>query len=156
MNLTQSADEARAPDRDAKPFDFTKPTPLPIEWQNRLNTWWRVAVGLANKAWAKQLSAPLEASVQSLDLCFAKQALAGLTDDKLVYRIKLGDRLIATLILPRVLMLDLVGLMLGETAAATDRELTLIEENSATISSCTIGWLSFANPGPALPASPGC
>ena len=110
-------------------YDFEKPTPLPVDWHNRLTNWCRVALALANKSWAKQLPAPLEGSLQALDLCYARQALARLGDDSLAYRIKLGDRLVSVLILPRITMLNLVGIMLGDQSiAAGDREMTLIEE----------------------------
>jgi flagellar motor switch protein FliM len=110
------------------PHDFTKPTRLGVDWHNRLSSWFRVALGLANKAWAKQLPAPLEVSLRGLETTYARPALSKVTDDTLAYRIKLGDRVMSFVTMPRCLMLNLVGLMLGDNTPATDRELTLIED----------------------------
>jgi flagellar motor switch protein FliM len=58
--------------------------------------------------------------------------LAQLPDPCLVYRVMVGgSRFPTMLILPRNLMLNIVGAMLGDDTAATDRELTLVEENLA-------------------------
>jgi flagellar motor switch protein FliM len=124
------------------PHDFTKPTRLSVDWHNRLTSWWRVALSLANKAWTKQLPAPLETALLGFDLCYAKPTLSGTTDDTLVYRIKLGDRLVSLLTMPRTLMLNLVGLMLGDNSPASDRELTLIEDKLADYFLVN-HWLNF-------------
>lgn len=133
------------------PHDFTKPTRLSVDWHNRLTSWWRVALALANKAWTKQLPAPLEATLQGLDVTYARPVLAKATDDTLAYRIKLGDRAISFVTMPRRLMLNLVGLMLGDSSAAGDRELTLIEEKLGDYFLLN-HWLNFFRdswPGPA-------
>jgi len=111
--------------------DFTKPTRLPTDWQNRLTSWFRSAVALANKSWAKELPVPLEVSVLALDVCFAHQALSRLTEAFLAYRVKVaGERVPTLFTLPRPLLLNLVGALVGEkTADAADRELTPVEEN---------------------------
>src|SRR5207248_3298511 len=108
--------------------DFAKPTRLSAAWHHRLNAWWKVALTVGNKTLAKQLPFPLETALVELDVCYARQALTGITENTLVYKIMLGDRLLTLLVMPRTLMLNLVGLLLGDNAAADDREMTLIEE----------------------------
>jgi flagellar motor switch protein FliM len=111
--------------------DFTRPVPLTAAWEERLNGWTRAATVLANKTWAKQLPIPLQISVAPLNLWYAEQAVGRLPEPCLAYRVKVAESHVPTLLaLPPRLMLNLVGVLLGEDAPAdSDRDLTLIEEN---------------------------
>lgn len=113
---------------NVQPHDFRRPTPLAMEWRDRLTSWWQASATQATKEWAKQLPSPVDLTIDPIDLCFAGPILTRQPEDSLVYRIKLGDRLTSLLILKRTLMLNLAGTLLGDNGAATDRELTLIEE----------------------------
>ena len=148
---------------DATLHDFTKPTRLSVECHGRLTNWCRVALTLANKAWTKQLPAPIEASAQGLDVSYVRQELARLSDDTLAFRIKIGERLLSLLVMPRTLMLSLVNSLLGDSAAVLkDRELSLIEEKLADYFLIN-HWLTFfreswpgpLTPGPTAPAGRG-
>jgi flagellar motor switch protein FliM len=111
------------------PHDFTRPTRLSQDWQHRLLTWCKQAVAQANKASVKNLTTPIEATIEKIDLYYASTVLTRVPEEMLVYRVKFGEQATSLLILPRLLMLSLVGILLGDSAAATeDRELTLIEE----------------------------
>jgi flagellar motor switch protein FliM len=125
------------------PHDFTKPTRLTADWRQRLSAWCKVAASLTNKASARNLTTPVEATIENLDVCYAKKVLSRVPDEMLAYRVKIGDRVQSVLVMPRLLMLNLVGLLLGETtAAASDRDLTLIEERLADFYLLN-HWLSF-------------
>ena len=119
---------------DAQLHDFTKPTRLPTDWQYRLSAWCKVALGLASKAWAKELPVPLEASVERLDVDYAQVALSRLAEGSLGYRVKIGgDKLATLLVMPRTLVVSIVGALLGDaqTSETAARELTPVEENLA-------------------------
>jgi flagellar motor switch protein FliM len=125
------------------PHDFTKPTRMSAEWHQRLSAWCKVAVAQANKSSIKNLTTPVEASIEKIDVCYARTVLARVPDEMLAYRIKIGERVASVMVLPRLLMLNLVGVLLGDTAAATgDRELTLIEEKLGDFFLLN-HWLSF-------------
>jgi flagellar motor switch protein FliM len=129
---------------NAKPHDFTKPAPLPVAGRERLVNWTRAALAQQNKAWAKQLPVRLEAELVHWDGLYAQQALAGLPEPCLAYRVTVADGKVSTLlILPRSLMLNLVAALLGDdaTAEAGERELTLVEEGLADYF-LTEYWLS--------------
>jgi len=112
------------------PHDFTKPTRLPTDWHQRLTAWFKTALALASKTWAKELPVALETSFKDVDLCFAHQALARLSDGFLAYRVKLAqDRVPTFFTMPKALLLNLVGALLGEKATDTaERELTPVEK----------------------------
>ena len=140
------------------PHDFTKPPRLPAAWHDRLTKWGRVALGLASKAWAKQLPIPLDARLGTLEVAYAAQALAQLPDPALAYRVMVTQSKVPTLlVMPRNLMLKLVGALVGEAGtttdkadpAASDRELTLIEENLADyfLADCWLAFFRAAWPG---------
>jgi flagellar motor switch protein FliM len=115
-----------------KPHDFTKPARLSAVWHERLLSWSRAALVLANKTWAKQLPLRLEAEVSDWEGLYGQQALSQLPEPFLAYRVMVGESRFPTLlVMPRKLMLNLVGAMLGdeENATSIDRELTLVEEN---------------------------
>src|SRR2546430_1497218 len=116
----------------AMTYDFTKPVRLTAEWQQRLTGWFQSACTLANRAWAKQLPAGLELSLGPLDACYAQQSLSRLPATVIGYRVVIGSGQLPTLlVLPRVLLLQLVALILGDAAAPEDREPTLVEDNLA-------------------------
>jgi len=114
-------------------YDFTKPSCLPPETQQRLTNWVRATVPLINKGWSKQLPVALEASFVVQDLCYAQETLRTLPEGTIAYCVHgAGDRLASMLVLPRILLLRLVGTMLADKSAELqDRELTLIDENLA-------------------------
>jgi flagellar motor switch protein FliM len=115
----------------AIPYDFTKPVRLPPDWQQRLTGWYQGASVLANRAWAKQLPTPLEVSCGTVDPAYVQEGLAGLPAGVVGYRVQIaGGRLPSLLVFPRILLLQVIGLLLGDSVTAiTDRELTLVEEN---------------------------
>jgi flagellar motor switch protein FliM len=125
------------------PYDFRKPVRLSTEWQHQLAGWYTSAAALATRAWAKEL-ASLKVSVGPLDMVYAQDGLAGLAATALGYRVLIADgRLPSFLALPRLLILQLIGVMLGDNpAAAADRELTLVEENLADYFLVHL-WLPF-------------
>jgi flagellar motor switch protein FliM len=125
------------------PHDFTKPTRLSADWRQRLSAWCKIAVSLANKASIRNLATPVEGLIQNLDVGYAKKVLGRVPDEMLAYRVRIGDRVQSILLLPRHLMLNLVGILLGETTAvASDRDLTLIEEKLADFYLLN-HWLTF-------------
>ena len=75
-----------------KPHDFTKPAPLSAAGRDRLANWTRVALGLANKTWAKQMPVKLEAALGEWDGLYAEQALSAMPDPGLAYRVLVGRR----------------------------------------------------------------
>ena len=82
--------------------DFTKPVRLPAEQQNRLIAWCRAALAQANRAWAKQLPTPIEASLGELDMERTKDALTRLPDGMVGYRVTSADGKVPMyLVLPR-------------------------------------------------------
>jgi flagellar motor switch protein FliM len=113
--------------------DFTKPARLTAAWQEKLASWFRLAFERANKAWAKQLPFPVEASLLGVEVRYAKEGLATLPEGTVGYRILLADRRVSTFLsLPRSTLLKLIGAMLGDNESAdTNRDMTLIEENLA-------------------------
>jgi flagellar motor switch protein FliM len=126
----------------AVPYDFRKPVRLPPEWQQRLSAWYQSAVTLANRAWPKQLG-PVEVALGAAQTTFAQASLASLPAAAVGYRVLIADgRLPTFLVMPRLLYLQLIGVMLGDSAASSDRELTLVEENLAEYF-LTNFWLPF-------------
>jgi flagellar motor switch protein FliM len=124
-------------------YDFRKPVRLPASWQQRLAGWFGSAATLANRAWSKQLPVPLQLSVGALDSTYAKEGLAALAATDLGYRVMVaGDKLPTFLVWPRLLVLQVLGVLLGDTAAVTDHELTLVEDNLADYFLVNL-WLPF-------------
>jgi flagellar motor switch protein FliM len=135
-------------------YDFKKPRRLPTEWLHRLTRWHQAACALANCAWAKQLPAGITVSIGALDTVYAQKGLSSLPTNVIGYRVLIaGGKLPSLLVLPRLLILQLVGILLGDAGTATeDRELTLVEENLADYFLVQL-WLPFFReswPGPAL------
>jgi flagellar motor switch protein FliM len=125
------------------PYDFRKPVRLPVEWQHQLAGWYTSAAALATRAWVKEL-ASLKVSVGAIDAAYAQDGLAALPACTLGYRVLIADgRLPTFLVLPRLLILQLISIMLGDNpAVAADRELTLVEENLADYFLVHL-WLPF-------------
>ncbi len=116
------------------PYDFTKPIRLPADWLHRLTGWFQSASALANRNWAKQLPTPIEVAVAPLDIAYVQNALPKLPTSVIGYRVQIaGGQLPTLLVLPRVLLLQIIGLMLGDggTTEPEERELGLVEENLA-------------------------
>jgi flagellar motor switch protein FliM len=136
--------------------DFTKPTRLPTDWRHRLTAWCKVALGLASKAWAKELPLPLEAGVDRLDVDYANAALGQLPEGHVGYRVQIaGDRLASMLVLPRTLVVHLVRALLGDKDVNIDpaRDLSPIDENLANYFFVE-HWLKyFREAWPALPVT---
>jgi flagellar motor switch protein FliM len=118
---------------DATRYDFTKPSCLPAETQQRVTHWLNAAVPFINKHWMKQLPVTLEASFVSQEYCYAGDVLKNLPDGMIGYGVMgAGERLASLLVLPRMLLLRLVGAMLADKSAEMpDRELTPIDESLA-------------------------
>ena len=136
------------------PYDFKKPVRLPVEWLHRLSGWHQTACTLANRAWAKQLLTPITVSLGPLDTIYAQEGLSKLPTTVVGYRVMIaGGKLPTFLVLPRLLALQLVGMLLGDDSAVTDdRELTLVEDNLADYFLVHL-WLPFFReswPGPSL------
>jgi flagellar motor switch protein FliM len=114
-------------------YDFTKPSSLFADTQQRFTSWLRATLPLINKSWSKQLPIALEASFVEQELCYARDALRNLPEGTVGYCVQgAGERLPSMVVLPRILLLRLVGAMLADkTAELQDCELTLIEENLA-------------------------
>ena len=106
---------------NATSYDFTKPRRLPAEWLHRLTRWHQTACALANRAWAKQLPAGITVSIGALDTAYAQKGLASLPTNVIGYRVLIaGGKLPSLLVLPRLLILQLVGILLGDAGAATE------------------------------------
>ncbi len=129
---------------NAVPYDFSKPRRLPADWLHRLARWHQAACALANRAWAKQLPAPTNVSIGALDTVYAQKGLSSLTANMIGYRVLIaGGKLPSLLIVPRLLILQLVAMLLGDAGAASeDRELTLVEDNLADYFLAQL-WLPF-------------
>jgi flagellar motor switch protein FliM len=110
------------------PFDFRKPVRLPAEWHKVLMGWFQTTSALAVRGWVKQLPVELKVAANSLEDGYAREFLADLPAETIGQRIMIGDRVPTMLALPRALVLNLVGVMLGESNAQGDRELTVVEE----------------------------
>ena len=127
------------------PYDFTKPIRLPADWLHRLTGWFESACTLANRNWAKQLPTPLELAVAPLDTSYVQNVLPNLPASVIGYRVQIaGGQLPTLLTLPRVLLLQVIGIMLGEDGKTVpeDRELSLVEENLADYFLVNL-WLPF-------------
>ena len=129
---------------NVSPYDFTKPIRLPADWINRLSGWFATACTQANRSWAKQLPVPIEVSAGPLDTAYAQAGLAKLPSTVVAYRVLIaGGQLPTLLVLPRLLLLQIIGVMLGEKSAVTeDRELSVVEENLADYFLVQL-WLPF-------------
>src|ERR1700722_16760939 len=136
------------------PFDFRKPVRLPTEWHKVLMGWFQTASALAPRGWAQQLPAGLTVAIHSLEDGYAREMLAGLPADFIGQRIMIGEgRVPPMLALPRALILNLGGVMLGENNGQEDRELTVVEEDLADYFLVTY-WLPYFRdswPGPTPP-----
>jgi flagellar motor switch protein FliM len=114
-------------------YDFTKPGRFAGEWQHRLGAWFRLAFAAANKRWAKELPVAIDGAVTAVDVGYAGKCLAALPEGTVGFRVQAASGRVPTfLTLPRLSLLRVISVMLGDTASASaDRELTLIEENLA-------------------------
>ncbi len=113
-------------------YDFRKPARLPPEWHKLLHGWFHTAAALASRGWGKNLSVPLENAGVLMEDFYAQAALAALPGDSIGQHITLGPGRVPTLlVLRRSVLLNLVGVMLGEEQAQEDRELTVVEEQLA-------------------------
>jgi len=115
-------------------YNFAKPPRLVGDWNQRLTGWFSAALHLAAKGWPRDLPFALEAHTLELDTFRCADALARLPDGQAGYRIVIaGNRLPTLLVLPRPLLLALVGGLLGETGEQLpeDRELTPVEQSLA-------------------------
>ncbi len=126
-------------------YNFAKPAQLSGEGNQRLLGWFRTAFALAGKAWAKEFPYALQAGERDLDTRRCGDVLARLGDGTVGFRIVIaGNRLPTLLLLPRPLLLALVGGLLGESAEQlpADRELTAVEQSLAEYFLQTL-WLPF-------------
>lgn len=113
--------------------DFAK-SRLPAEWGPRLETWFRSALTLADRACARELAFAFDSELQDLNVVRPAELVASRPEGSVAYRMHLGAERFPTLLLvPRPLLLLLVSGLLGEVpnGMPADRDLTLIEQNLA-------------------------
>ena len=128
---------------NAVPYDFRKPRRLPADWLHRLARWHQAACA-SPTAPGPSNCRRRPRSPSALDTVYAQQALSSLTANLIGYRVQIaGGKLPSLLIVPRLLILQLVAMLLGDSTAATeDRELTVVEENLADYFLVQL-WLPF-------------
>ena len=138
-----------------EPYDFRKPVRLAPEWQKLLLTWFQTSAALAARAWSKQIPVALELTMGPLEDVHAHTALAELPADAIGQRIAMATGTVPTMfVVPRPLLLNVIGAMLGESHAHEDRDLTTVEEELADYFIVN-HWLPFfveSWPGPPVPA----
>jgi flagellar motor switch protein FliM len=136
------------------PYDFRKPARLPPEWHKLLQGWFQTSTTLASRGWAKQFPEPVDVGAGILEDCYAQATLAELPTASIGQRIMIGQGRVPTmLVLPRTLLLNLIGIMLGDNRPQEDRELTVVEDQLADYF-LDNHWLPYFReswPGPSLP-----
>ncbi|MBY0228233.1 MAG: FliM/FliN family flagellar motor switch protein [Gemmataceae bacterium] len=116
-------------------FDFRNPAPLPAALGAALQGWSKQACHRLERAWADMPFAPrLESS--SPEILWAASVADSLPENSLRFRAaRAGSSDDSLLVVPRPLLVALVGGLLGEPleAAGLDRPLTLIEDDVADL-----------------------
>lgn len=113
------------------PYNFQKPGPLATAQEEQFAEWLRQAAALATRVWQRQLPINLELAYRGSDALRAAQALQGLPEGMLGWRLALHNQLSTVTLWPRSLILAVVAVLLGDDAAElpAERELTVVEES---------------------------
>ena len=113
-------------------YDFSKPSRLPNDFEQRLGAWLREGCGVIPGKWARTTGVRLEMVVRGLEIGRPGQALARLEESTVGYQVAFEPAGLLTLAtLPRSVALLLVSSALGDAGPGlgTDRELTVVEES---------------------------
>ena len=110
--------------------NFSKPSKLAGDLEQRLLAWFNVAVVMAPKKWAKDLPFPLGVTCGSLDTVRPAEVLPQLPDETVAFIVTLGPAM-TLFTFPRSLVLAVVAGLLGDATGAlpADRELTTVDED---------------------------
>lgn len=113
-----------------KPYNFQKPGPLASALEHQFASWLKTVCALATRQWRKQLPGNIEVQFARSDFERACDALAGIADGAVGFRVTLHERLPTLVVWPRPVMLGIVAALQGAagTELPADRELTLIED----------------------------
>ena len=112
-------------------YDFRHPTPLPGELLGQLDSWLAEVVRRAPKAWGKVLKSPPELQARGCKLVVAGDCAAHIPEGALAFRVALAPGgPLSLLVMPRPLMLLLLGGALGEKLEALpeNRDTTRVED----------------------------
>jgi flagellar motor switch protein FliM len=113
------------------PYDFRNPTPLPGDLSRRLDLWFGEAARRVPKSWPKVLNIGAELRPKGHELVAPDDCPAYIPEEAVCFRVALGPGGAASLlVMPRTLMLVLLGGALGEAIARlpVERVLTAVEE----------------------------
>ncbi len=134
----------------AVPYNFAK-VRLGGEWQLRLKAWFQAALGLASKAWNRDVALSLEVQFRDIETGRSRDLLPFLPADSFGFRIQIGERLFSMVVVPRPFLLGFIQGMLGDAVTETpaDRELTMVEESLAEYLFASLWLPPFAETFPA-------
>ena len=114
------------------PYDFRGPTPLPGELSRRLDRWFGEAARRVPKSWPKVVNIGAELRPKGHELVAPEDCPAYIPEEAICFRVAVGvGGAVSLLVLPRTLVLVLVGGALGEAFASlpAERALTTVEES---------------------------
>src|SRR5579862_9473546 len=111
--------------------NFSKPSKLAGDLEQRLLTWFNLANAMAPKKWIKVLPFELSMTCGPMDTLRPADALEQMADGPVVFRLTLPPGVPTLFAFPRQLALALVAGLLGDANGAlpADRELTSVEES---------------------------
>lgn len=111
-------------------YNFMKPLKLAAELEQRLIAWFKVAVVMAPKKWAKVLPFELGMTAGALETVRPAAALAELPETAVTSRIALLPGVTTLLTLPKPVVLAVVAGLLGDAKGnlPADRELTVVDQ----------------------------
>ena len=115
-----------------EPYDFRKPARLASELEQRVAAWLRAGCALVPEKWAADLPVRVELCLEGMETARPADALGALPDAAVAYRIGVAAHEMTTLfVVPRPLVLALVGGMLGDACAELppDRAVSPVEES---------------------------
>lgn len=112
-----------------KPHDFRKPAPLPAALEANLTQWFRDTCRKGASLWSKECDFGLEMKFNGVEVIRAGSAFNHLADTILQIGVSPGADDVSVLVIPRPLVLLLLGGMLHESEESlqSDREFTPIE-----------------------------
>jgi flagellar motor switch protein FliM len=115
---------------NADRYNFMKPLKLAAELEQRLLAWFKVALVVAPKKWAKVLPFDLGMTAGTVETVRPSDALAGMSEAAVTCRIAFPPEVVTLLTLPRPLVLAVVAGLLGDAKAnlPVDRELTVVDQ----------------------------